>query len=580
MEYYYDGALFVNRSSAEEYVKSASLEKCKHSSLRDAIENSKSDVPVGENAWLYISRHSYYRYIFRADGFFSDFGLDIFPVALKDSTLVDIYRGSLVSESENVILARKTIDYTLKKLFKSDYNRIKRNNEVPDNVFKFLNYATELQIRSVKARDYDKEGIFLNFDCMYYVGGQFLSCEISFFLDFDDYSITFLDGKNCMYIKSCLGLSFPKGIKDTLLEYCPNLQKGYKGIVNVKDVEDWAGYINNTYKFGNELSVVDVANIVKYKEKGSLLFSGEKYLKSVFSAEKRCIEDAGTKFSKANIGDQMDCFSSNDGKTYFYNGDKSKFADVHMKKGEELVTGKYYTYKDNMGCVAIHNRKLFFCNIVPVENINGKILLYGLKLASSYDISNTSYSGFTICVTENIVVLQNALSELNGKRYGVKNYFSDMTKNSKYYRYAGLVGIKDCRFSTLFKFDNAVYGFIRYNGTIKLLASRAKSVEEKKNIVQGIKKIISVQSFRELCIKRVYLYNVYSAENKISANLGLNKRFLKNYADFDELVKDSKSDSNVVLSVSCINKATNKIESNLVLVDGQIIEIDGEKIKC
>ena len=155
-----------------------------------------------------------------------------------------------------------------------------------------------------------------------------------------------------------------------------------------------------------------------------------------------------------------------------------------------------------------------------------------------------------------------------------------MTKNSKYYRYAGLIGIKDCRFSTLFKFDNAIYGFIRYNGTIKLLASKAKSAEEKKNIVQGIKKIISVSSFRELCVKRVYLYNVYSAKNKISANLGLNKHFLKNYVDFDELVKDSKSDSNVVLSVSCINKSTNKIESNLVLVDGQIIEIDGEQIKC
>ena len=580
MDYYYDGLLFGNKSSVEEYVKNASLEKCKHSSLRDAIENSKSDVPMGERVWLYISRYGYYKYIFRADGFFSDFGLDIFPVAMEDSTLVDIYWGSLISEGTNITLARKTIDYTLKKLFKNDYNRIKKNNEVPDNVFKFLNYATEMQIRSIRDRDHDKEGIFLNFDCMYYVGGYCQPCEISFFLDFDDYSITFLDGKNCMYIKGCLGLSFPKGIKGTLLEYCPSIQKGYRGTVEVKDVEEWAGYINSTYKFGNELNVVDVANIVKYKEEYNLLFSGEKYLKSIFSTEKRCIEDAGKKFSKSNIGDQVDCFSSNDGKTYFYNGDKSKFADVHMEKGEELVTGKYYTYKDNMGCVAIHNSKLFFCNIVPVENINGKVPLYGLKLASSYDTSKTSYSSFIICVTENIVVLQNTLSELNGKRYGVKNYFADMTKNSKYYRYAGLIGIKDCRFSTLFKFDNAIYGFIRYNGTIKLLASRAKSAEEKKSIVQGIKKIISVPSFRELCIKRVYLYNVYSAESKISANLGLNKRFLKNYADFDELIKDSKSDSNVVLSVSCINKSTNKIESNLVLVGGQIIEIDGEKIKC
>ena len=423
MEYYYDGAFFGNKSSVEEYVKNASLEKCKHISLRDAIENSNSDVPVGEHVWLYISRYGYYKYIFRAKGFFSDFGLDIIPVAMEDSTLVDIYRGSLLSEDDNIIMSRKTIDYTLKKLFKNDYNRIKKNNEVPDNVFKFLNYATEMQIRSVRDRDHDKEGILLNFDCMYYVDGYCRPCEISFFLDFDDYSITFLDGTNCTYIKSCLGLRFPKGINGKLLEYCPNLQNGYRGTVEVKDVEEWAGYINSTYKFGNELNVVDVANIVKYMEKVNLSFSGEKYFKSVFSDEKRYIEDAGKKFSKANIGDQVDCFSSNDGKTYFYNGDKSKFADVHMEKGEELVNGKYYTYKDKMGCVAIHNSKLFFCNIVPVENINGKVSLYGLKLASSYDISKTSFSSFIICVTENIVVLQNDLSELNGKRYGVKKLF-------------------------------------------------------------------------------------------------------------------------------------------------------------
>ena len=553
MEYLYDNTLFSSKQSVMERVKENCLNKCSEVKVQKAIQDLQVEISDLNDSWVRVPRWYADKDIFRNKGIFNGTASELLTVSqetiygVTKTVFVDIYKTP-DNLKEGLMKGRECIIGTISRLFRKEYEYYTTSGETSKGVFSLLNYVISMKVSNIDINWQNLHGVRLYFRCVQFMEGKYDTACVEFFLNFKDYSLTCKDYK-------------------------------YVNILLEEDVEEWAEFINSSYDFEDELTIEDVAGIRVREDAKSVLFSGEKYLRYLVNREQEGIQASEDLFSKANIGDNVDCFSSPDGVNYYYTGAKSKYADVHMEKDEKVELNKYYVYKDRMGFVIISRGNLTYGSIVPVENINGKTVMYGLKMTSK-KMANLFSNDYITCLTESISVLQSTISELEGKVYGEYNYLGDMIKNSKYYRYAGLLGIKDCKFSTLFKFDNAIYAFIRYNGTIKLLVSRAKTAEEKKQLVQNIKKVVSIDSFRKLCVKRVYVFNIYQAKSKLSASLNLSKKYMGNYTDFDKLLELSKSDKNTVFSVFCINKETNDIESKLVLENGSVISIDGVDIEC
>lgn len=559
MEYLYDGKFFGGKTSAREYAKKTIEEKYRNTLLRNAVPDSDIELYEQDNVWVEIPTNYTNRFFFRYKGVFQDYVLDRLNVLIEDFP-VGIYSGQEVAR-EMFDLARKSIVYTIKMLFKSEYNQYKYSKSIPRQLFQLLNYPAQLTIREFDCED--MSGVRLIFLCVRFEKGISSLVELRFFLDYNDYSITFKGAKTITgYYSSD---DAPKDLSSV----------SYKKVVKKEDVFKWAEYVNSNYNFSNEVCITDYAGYAVSRE--DFLFSG----KNLIDFELQQADESIVVANKFNMGTSVDCFVSSDGVNFSYDGTKSKYGDVHMEKGETIQTGIIHVYKDKMGFVVISESLVVkYCVIEPVTNVNGETVLYSLRTYFSSNENNSFMGKYNFCLTESLPVLQSILADLDGKVYNEHNYIRDLITSSKYYRYAGLVGVKDCKFSTLFRFDNAVYAFIRYNGTVKLLLSKEKTAEGKKKLVQNMKKILSIQSFRRLCIKKVYVYNIFSAESTISANLNIRKRFVGNMVNFDELLEMSKKEKDIVFSVSCINKETNKIESRVVVKAGEITNIDDIKLEC
>lgn len=559
MEYLYDGKFFGGKTSAREYAKKKIIEKYRNTLLRNAVSDSDIELYEQDNVWVEIPTHYEEQFFFRYKGVFQDYVLNNLNVLIGDFP-VGIYNGQEVTR-EMYDLARKSIVYTIKMLFKSEYKQYRYSKSIPRSLFQLLNYPVKLTIREFNCKD--MSGVLLIFICVRFKDGINSLVELRFFLDYNDYSITYKGAKTLTgYYAS---EDAPKELSSV----------SYKKVVKEEDVFKWAKYINSNYDFRNEVCITDYTVYTVNDE--DFLFSG----KNLIDSELQQADESIVVANKFTMGTSVDCFTSSDGVNFSYDGTKSKYGDVHMEKGETIKTGIIHVYKNKMGFVVISESLVIkYCLIEPVVNVNGETVLYGLKAHFSSKEDNSTMNKYIVCVTESLPVLQSILSDLDGKVYNERNYIKDLIVNSKYYRYAGLVGVRDCKFSTLFRFDDAVYAFIRYNGTVKLLFSRERTAEGKKKLVQNMKKILSIQSFRKLCIKKVYVYNIFSAESMISANLNIRKRFVGNMVNFDELLEVSKKEKDIVFSVSCINKETNKIESRIVVKAGEITNIDDIKLEC
>lgn len=564
MEYLYDNTLFSSKRNVVQYVE----DRC-NVKLRRAMSEGNL-LPVDEDVCLLYHVSKYKEYLIRPLGILSDSILDdlcVLPESGKKG-YITVY-GGLNTDRDMYLKNRETIRKCIELFFKRECNFYYRSNRQTNGIFKILNNAVSVKIINWEQPDDDSCGVSLSFKCLYVKDGELKIVVIKFTINFNDFSWFCRDGYLCT----------DKYGYDTIdSDYdCPELRFEYRGDLSEKDVYDWVEYINSNYDFG---SVVEIKDFYQCNKSfcGDVLMECKDYYGYLCKEAEKKIQPV----TRDMIGKTVDCFESMDLSVYSYNGKKSKYADIHMKKGERFEVNKYYVYKDKMGFVLVtKSSKIYLGNIVPITNIQGEIVLYGLKIDSSSQVdSGMQFNKYYLCLTESLSVLQNTIFELNGKIHGKHNYIRDLITNSKYYRYAGLVGIRDCKFSTLFKFDNAIYAFIRYNGTIKLLTSKAKTSEEKKQLLQNIKKVISISSFRKLCVKRVYVFNIYQAESKIAASLNLSKKYIGNYTDFDKILEISKLESNVVFSVSCINKETNEIESKLILEGGSVVSIDGVSIEC
>ena len=567
--YLYSDLVFNTKESARDMAKVIVKEKCEGMSIGDALVDSGIELPKNSN--IFVGMRTLYgeRHCCRVEGIFSDLILGELPLFQNDS-FACIYENNDIVGSKYEF-NREVMIFTIKCLFKSEYQKYNNCNSIPNILFKALNYPVEMTLSPnhtlYKVGDdliFHIENINIGFKCILPIRGVCYNVSLSFFIDCEDYYIEYRGD----------------------ISEIPELKTRYKRLLQKEDFCVWLKYMEDLgYNTGSECKIISCTKYGGYsvkdypkflirEEKNYLIFSGEKYFKDLLRKE-----GANIHFVKDEVvtTTSIDCFESINGIDYVYTGAKSKYADVHIEKGEKFKGGRYYVYKDRMGFFAIGKHRVYYGSIEPIKNINGEIVLYGLKLTSSDELYSNR-NGYYNCMTESLSVLQSIIADLDGKIYGEHNYIRDLIKNSKYYRYAGLVAIKDCKFSTLFKFENAVYAFIRYNGSIRLIFSKIKNVQEKKQLIQNMKKILSVPSFRKFCIKRVYSFNIFEAKSRISASLSLNKKYVGNYTDFDKLLELSNREKDIVFSVSCINKQSNEIESTFILENGNITYIDGTKV--
>lgn len=548
--YLYSDLVFNTKESARDMAKVIVKEKCEGMSIGDALVDSGIELPKNSN--IFVGMRTLYgeRHCCRVEGVFSDLILNELPL-LWNNSFTNVYENHDIDGSRYE-LSREIMVFTLRCLFKNEYKQYNNCNSMSNIIFRALNYPIGMHI--FPNFIYKPS---LTFKCILPLRGVCYDVSLSFYLNYSDLSIE--------YIANSIDYT------DTIPEL---MNAEYKRILSKEDVIKWTKYIRRMGYRTDSYSVEDYPKFLIREEKNYLIFSGEKYFKDLLRKE-----GANIHFVKDEVATttSIDCFESINGIDYVYTGAKSKYADVHIEKGEKFKGGRYYVYKDRMGFFAIGRHRVYYGSIEPIKNINGEIVLYGLKLTSSDELYSNR-NGYYNCMTESLSVLQSIISDLDGKIYGEHNYIRDIIKNSKYYRYAGLVAIKDCKFSTLFKFENAVYAFIRYNGSMRLIFSKIKNVQEKKQLIQNMKKILSIPSFRKFCIKRVYSFNIFEAKSRISASLSLNKKYVGNYTDFDKLLELSNREKDIVFSVSCINKQSNEIESTFILENGNVTYIDGTKV--
>lgn len=566
--YLYSDLAFNTKESARDMVKVVVKEKCEGMTIGDALVDSGIEIPKNSN--IFVGMRTLYgeRHCCRVEGVFSDLILGELPLFQNDS-FAGIYENNDIVGSKYEF-NRKVMIFTIKCLFKSEYQKYNNCNSIPNILFRALNYPIEMTLSpnhtlyKVNNLIFRIENINIGFKCILPIRGVCYNVSLSFFINCVDYYIEYTGD----------------------ISEIPELKTRYKRVLQKEDFCVWLKYMEDLgYNTSSECKMIARTNCGGYsvkdypkflirEEEKYLIFSGEKYFKGLLRKEEDNIKFIDDKVATTT---SIDCFDSVNGIDYVYTGAKSRYADIHIEKGEKFKGGRYYVYKDRMGFFAIGKHRVYYGSIEPIKNINGEVVLYGLKLTSSDELYSNR-NGYYNCMTESLSVLQSIISDLNGKDYGEHNYTRDIIKNSKYYRYAELVGIRDCKFSTLFKFENAVYAYIRYNGSIRLIFSKVKSTQEKKQLVQNMKKILSVPSFRKFCIKRVYSFNIFETKSRISAGLNLNKKYVGNYADFDELIKISNREKDIVFSVSCINKQNNEIESTFILENGNVTYIDGAKI--
>lgn len=563
MEYLYNNTIINGKANVVQYVK----EKCNIKLRRAMLENSL--LPIDEDVCVLYHTSRYSEYLIRPLGILSDAILDdicLLPES-GEKGYITVFDG-VATDRVLYLKNRETIRKCIELFFKRECNFYYKSDTLPKGIFKLLDNAVAVKIINYQNSGDDACSINMLFKCLYIKDGLLKIVVLRFVFNFKDLAWSCTDSYVCVD-------KWGYDVKDYSCN-CPELDFSYSGVLKEDEVYTWVDYINSNYDFG---SVVEISDFYSCSRDicGDVLLECKDYYKYLYKNAEKNI----TPVTKEVFGKTIDCFDSLDLSTYSYTGRKSKYADIHMEKGEKLEVDKYYVYNDKMGFVLLtKSSKVFFGNIVPINNLHGETVLYGLSVTSSYADTKSRYNNYCICPTDRLDVLQNAISKLHGKSHGEFNYIKELIVDSKYYRYAGLVGIRDCKFSILFKFEDAIYAFIRYNGTIRLLTSTVKTAEERKNVVENIKKIVSIESFRKLCIKRVYVFNIYSVDSKIAASLNIGKKYIGNYTDLNKILELSKSNKNIVFSVSCINKENNKIESKMVLSGGSIVSIDGVEIEC
>lgn len=574
--YLYNDFIFNDKESARDMVKAVVSEKHEKSSIGEAINDSGLKLPKNPN--IFVGMRTLYRErnCCRVEGVFSNLILSELPL-FQNNSFVDIYENNDIVGSKYE-LSREMIVFTIRCLFKNKYQQYNNCSSIPNILFRALNYPIKMSLKPMRTfyiEDdirYYTEYTEIGFDCILPVREVCYKVSLNFNINFENSYIEYR-GDTLGYASSTipeLNISYKRTIlREDLCAWIKYMKEFGHNVINKNTMTAYHGY--------SWYSVEDYPKFFIKEGKKYLIFSGENYFKSLLKKEETNIHFIEDRVISTSSSVYMDCFKSINGIDYVYTGAKSKHADVHIEKGETFKSGRYYVYKDKMGFFAIGKQRVFYGSIKHIKNINGEVVLYGLRFTSSDEL-HSNRNEYYNCMTESLSVLQSVISDLDGKTYGEHNYTRDMIKNSKYYRYAELIGIRDCKFSTLFKFENAVYAYIRYNGSIRLIYSKVKSIQEKKQLVQNMKKIISIPSFRKFCIKRVYSFNIFETKSRISAGLNLNKKYVGNYTDFDELIKISNREKDIVFSVSCINKQNNEIESTFILENGNVTYIDGVKI--
>lgn len=352
--------------------------------------------------------------------------------------------------------------------------------------------------------------------------------------------------------------------------------------------EKWCNFcdfVNNNFDFKDRLCVSFIHNVEKSN------FKEVSNSKSFYSMYIGGMRSEDTEPKKVLIGEEELQWSCENPEIngYFLRVSKTeikftgKFGEngIHLNTGDVIKLDTYKVFDDLSGYVLVHSSKFYVSVgiISDIKNINGTTTLWGIvRYENPVSFKQNKPKSYYSCLGDTKEDVQKLLKVMDGGIISEKNYFGEMVRSSKYYRYAGLRGIKDYKFSTFMFFDNYIFAYYRFNNSIKCV--KVKGNVDKKVMLENVKKIINIPCIRKLFIQRDYIFNVYEANSKISAKLDIGKRYIGNSIDLPKFIEQSKDLSmrDIIFCISCINKKTNTIEQKIVVHDGFIIDIDGSEV--
>ena len=384
------------------------------------------------------------------------------------------------------------------------------------------------------------------------------------------------------YIKKSFYFYITYNINASVVWVFNDSEEGYD--VNEDSWNKFAEFVNSKWNFGEriEISLVHVKDLCANKIKDFLVEdSTELYKQFKEEMSKKEEYKVCAIYERTDVENVLHQVVGN---LFRVSGDKASFigmkgvCGIQLETNEEIEVQKYKVFDGGM--VRLNNTNISVNLVEEIKNIKEEVVGYGIRNYERvhYGVNLEkclAANGYYSMVSDTYEECMSYLRSLDGKNASEKNYFKEALMNTKYYRYAGLKGVKDYKFSTYMFLEEGVCAFLRYSGTLKVIFLKPGCKRE--DLVEHLKKAVKIPVVRKLLIKKEYVFNIYETSSTIAARLNINKTYIGRQVDLSKFLEESKSSilKDVVFSISCINKRTKKIEQDIVVRNGNILSIDG-----
>ncbi len=373
---------------------------------------------------------------------------------------------------------------------------------------------------------------------------------------------------------------------------------GYKSNLNIKGElfddfsisnKSWcafASYLNSNWKYKDVLKLSFELNINKedyksiYKESYKDIY--ERYRKNKITNEYaiKTIYDSNDIVKESIIEKNIvvnGLFELIDNDTMKFKADRGT-CGINLERGSLLKRNVYNVFEG--GFIRLCTGSYIVLGLVEkLSNIDGEDVCYALRVYDSVQKGNRIRNSNGKWVFSNLYDTYEECMEsirfLEGKNLSEHNYLKDLKENHVYFRYCSFIGLREYNFSTCLFFKEGTCMFLRYSGKFRI--TFVKPGYNKQVLWENLKKAIKLPLVRKFLVRREYIFNIYKTSSTIAARLNLNRTYIGKQVDLSKFLEESKNFilKDVVFCISCINKATNTIEQDLVVQNGEIKSIDG-----